>query len=395
MMEVTGQSGFTGIHWDSRGFTGIHEMMHSRSETFPYRAASPIPSFTLGKIVRLPIHCDDENANGSAAIGCLVLTRVRKGSPLAYFDISIVIIMQRDRTLRFWDNFYESQEPSSDKEWILQPSEPLLQRITQCLAKKSSIRILEIGCGTSSLGRELWKHMRANPSVGEEKPSVHLLATDVSETCIRQNQERDSGLLDQVLEKGSIEYKVLDITEPHPELEGKFDFILDKGCLDTFLFRSRQRGGGSQPYGKLVRSVIDNIQSWLSKEGVYVILSPRTKFKTVRDYVGFSSVERYELDPAELQKGDLVNEEGEPDCIFLYVCRKNPAYSSSTEEAFPCLHDQQQPQDEDSCQICGVAFVKFRNGEGLAGSRGAWLRRKWKGHQEHCRPKPKWPAKAC
>jgi SAM-dependent methyltransferase len=292
--------------------------------------------------------------------------------------------MQNDRTLRFWDNFYESQEPSSDKEWVLQPSEPLLQRISQCLEKKSSIRILEIGCGTSSLGRELWKHMRANPSVGEEEPSVHLLATDVSEICIRQNQERDSGLLDQVLEKGSIEYKVLDITEPHPELEGKFDFILDKCCLDTFLFRSRQRAG-PQTYGKLIRCVIDNIHSWLCKEGVYVILSPRTKFKTVRDYVGFSSVERYELDPAELQRGYVEGKEAKPDCIFLYVCRKNPAYSPSTEEAFPCLHDHQQPQDEDSCQICGVTFVKFRNGEGLAGSRGAWWHRKWKGHIAHCK----------
>ena len=290
--------------------------------------------------------------------------------------------MQNDRTLRFWDDFYNAQEPSSDKEWILQPSQPLLQRLSQCLEKRASCRILEIGCGTSSLGRELWKYMRTNPPAGEEQPSVHLLATDVSEVCIRQNQERDSELIDQG-ENTSLEYKVLNIVKSDPELEGKFDFILDKGCLDTFLFRSRQRGGGSQSYGEHVRSAIDNIQSWLSKDGVYVILSPRIKFKTVRDYAGFSSVDRFELNPAELQLGDLEGEEGDNGCLFLYVCHKNPAYSSSSDEAFP--RDQEQFPDEDSCQTCGVTFVEFRKGEDLSGRGEVFWRRQWKGHCAHCK----------
>jgi SAM-dependent methyltransferase len=249
---------------------------------------------------------------------------------LLRFNSIVTFNMQSERTLRFWDDYYNSQEPSSpDKEWILQPSQPLLERLSQCLEKRGNCRILEIGCGTSSLGRELWKYMRVNTPAGEEQESsVHLLATDVSEVCIRLNQDRDSGLIDQG-ENASIEYKVLNITESHPELEGKFDFILDKCCLDTLLFRSRQRGG------ELVRSVIDNIQSWLSEEGVYVILSPRSKFKMIRDYAGFSSVERFELDPAKMQRGYLEGEKDETGSIYLHVSRKNPAYSSSVNEATP------------------------------------------------------------
>jgi SAM-dependent methyltransferase len=248
--------------------------------------------------------------------------------------------MQNDRTLRFWDDFYDSQDASTDKEWILQPSQPLLQRLSQCLEKRASCRILEIGCGTSTLGRELWKYMQANPPAGEDQPSVHLLATDVSEVCIRLNQERDAGLLDQG-EKSSLEYKVLNIAESHPELEGKFDLILDKCCLDTILFRSKDRGG------ELIRSVVDNIQSWLSEDGVYVILSPRSKFKMVRDYAGFSSKERFELDPAEMQRGFLQGKKDETGSMYLHVSHKNPAYSSSADEAFP--HDQEQLKDEKAC----------------------------------------------
>jgi SAM-dependent methyltransferase len=237
--------------------------------------------------------------------------------------------MQNERTLRFWDKFYESEDPSTDKEWMLQPSQALLQRLSQCLEKKASYRILEIGCGTSSLGRELGKYMRTNPPAGEDQPSVYVLATDVSEVCIRLNQERDAGLLDQG-ENTSLEYKVLNIVESHPELEGKFDLILDKCCLDTLLFRTRQRGG------ELIRSVVDNIQSWLSEDGVYVILSPRSKFKMVRDYAGFSSVNRFELNPAEMQRGYLEGKKDETGSMYLHVSRKNPA-SSSADEPFPAI----------------------------------------------------------
>jgi hypothetical protein len=40
----------------------------------------------------------------------------------------------------------------------------------------------------------------------------------------------------------TLRYEVLNVAEPHPELARNFDVILDKGCLDTFLFRSRSRG---------------------------------------------------------------------------------------------------------------------------------------------------------
>lgn len=298
--------------------------------------------------------------------------------------------MQNERTIRFWDDFYDAQEPSTDKEWILHPSEPLLKRISQCLVDNQSTccRILEIGCGTSSLGRELWKYMRriSRGENGEQQcasSNHHLLATDVSEVCIRQNQERDSELCDSEQEGGGVEYRVLDITKDYPELKGSFDLILDKGCLDTFLFRSRQRGGGSKPYGPLVQNVVNNIQSWLSESGVYTILSPRNKLKTVRDYAGFSSVERITLDPTELCRGDLEGQDGEQESLFLYACRKNLSYTPGVDRAFPV--EKPKPEDGDSCQRCALTFLEFRKGEAIVGRGEAYWFRMWRGHCAHCK----------
>ena len=213
---------------------------------------------------------------------------------------------------------------------------------------------------------------------GNQVGSVHLLATDVSEVCIRQNQERDAGLQ-------GVEYRVLDITQQYPDMKNSFDLILDKGCLDTFLFRSRQRGGGTKPYGQLVRTVIDNLQSWLSESGVYVILSPRHKLKTVRDYAGFSCVDRVVLDPTKLHRGDLEGAEGEPDRIYLYACRKEPSYSPDTHLAFPI--EKPKPEDEDACCGCKLTFFDFRKGESVAGrGENLWFR-KWRVHCDHCKPK--------
>jgi hypothetical protein len=103
----------------------------------------------------------------------------------------------------------------------------------------------------------------------------------------------------------------------------------------------------------------------------------------VRDYAGFSSVERFELNPAEMQRGYLEGEKDETGSIYLHVCSKNPAYSSSADEAFP--HDHQQLNAEDFCRICGVSFVDFRKGEERSGRDEAFWHRQWEGHCSHCK----------
>ena len=226
---------------------------------------------------------------------------------------------QNVKTIQFWDDYYSSSSSSSakagdqTKEWILHPSRAILETLYEKLPPPSSsatpnnnnanhsdnddddddddgrIRILEIGCGTSTLSRDFWLYCRTQKG----RRDISVCATDVSHVCLHQNQERDRELL-QIMtatNEGCLEYKFLNITTPlemiqpesdHQEdeeadrkesqstshldhncpnfLPRSFDMILDKGCLDTFLFRSRSRGDQKDA---LIRTVLDNIHSLL------------------------------------------------------------------------------------------------------------------------------------
>jgi len=224
--------------------------------------------------------------------------------------------MQNERTINFWNDFYESESHAADAaqptEWVLHPSEPLLQRIASYLPNNGS-QIMEIGCGASSLARELWTYLNEIQHQSSTDCRHTILATDVSEVCIQQLQKRDADFIDRT--DHGFQYRMLNIAKKHPELENTFDIILDKACLDTFLFRSRQRGGG-HPYAQLVKNVLNNIQSWLINKGVYLILTPRRKLKSVRDFVGFQSIERHVLDLTYLSRGELEGDD-EDRSIFL------------------------------------------------------------------------------
>jgi len=238
--------------------------------------------------------------------------------------------MQNERTLKFWDKLHQKQPT---QEWILHPSISLLRHMADQLpTNRPVLRILEIGCGTSGLAREFYVYLTTQHAKFGEV-SVHMWATDASEVCIRQNQERDAAFL-QASENmcdadekhsNSFQYKVLNVTDPHPELDGQFDLILDKGCLDTFAFRSKMRGRG-QPHAQLVRIVLDNVQGWLqsgdrdtcdpeendsSSTGLYLVVTPRPKLKIVRAYKGFLSYQRHELDLMALKLGDLICKQDE------------------------------------------------------------------------------------
>ena len=100
--------------------------------------------------------------------------------------------MQNERTLRFWDDYHCEND---EKEWILQPTNELIKQIALHVPQfppvqsskvengpikemtpircnigdfnylppqqhpKKPLRILEIGCGTSTLARDLWLHL--------------------------------------------------------------------------------------------------------------------------------------------------------------------------------------------------------------------------------------------
>jgi SAM-dependent methyltransferase len=302
--------------------------------------------------------------------------------------------MQKERTLQFWDDYYKTHQDEQSKEWILKPSTLLLQKLAHHVPRKQNCRILEIGCGTSSLARDLFRYLldtepRApNNSTNDQlvwQETLQVIATDVSSTCIKKCQERDANISDERLR-----YQTLNVVETCPELRGQFDVILDKGCLDTFLFRSRQRGGGRQPYGVLLSTVLNNLQSWLCQpSGQYLVLTPRSKLKSARDYVGFASVERQPLDVSRLDLGDLEGTDPQdepslqPEPLFLYICKPCLEYDPSRGESFP--RDHPVPHDVDTCSVCSMSFAAYRRGERLSGRGDAYWSRQWRGHCLHCK----------
>jgi len=288
--------------------------------------------------------------------------------------------MQAEKTLKFWDDFHEQDV---DKEWILPPSDALLKCIaSQFPTTGDCIRVLEIGCGTSSLALGLcyfWERVWCEENLlhvqAATSQQLNMLATDVSRVSIEQQEKR---LANQTLlrKHTRLQYQVLDITEPQPTFAGAFNMILDKGCLDTCLFRSKKAD-------QWVDKVLHNLHSWLSDNGgVYCIITPRTKLKAVRDFSGFD-VDRTVLPACDFGTGTVqarsgVNHQESNDRYYLYSCRyrKITIDSKDTKDVLPL---------GSNCSKCGLSFDQFCRST-KKNRTEEYLKRHWLGHQQHCKP---------
>lgn len=334
-------------------------------------------------------------------------------------------MQQKGRTLDFWDDFYQQKSDEAEEgggschqEWILQPSEELLHLLarhsssstpagwsdTECGCRSSSsddsapsrharheLRFLEIGCGTSLLAREFYKYLKR--SAGNGCATVEGVASDVSAVCIEKNQKRDKQFLREEAGESSFRYTVLNVQdEPIPEdLRSRFHVILDKGCLDTFLFRTRHRGGRRKEM--LLKSVLDNLYLMLSDDddtpscssSCFLMLSPRSGIRPLREHPGFVC-DKHELDASILRRGELDGpkfQDRENAPLYLHVCRKQPGYQVSS-SLLP--QNVGTLTDEDECPSCGLTFETFRGGHQSLNGRGyhVWYR-EWTGHVTHCK----------
>eukprot|EP00977_Amphora_coffeiformis_P020792 scaffold8504_cov267-Amphora_coffeaeformis.AAC.1 len=317
--------------------------------------------------------------------------------------------VQKAETLQFWNDFYTSAE-RADQEWIVQPNHALLDKLWEegVDGRDGSCRILEIGCGTSTLSRDLYLYWQSKHGGGGDVP-IYVLATDVSPVCIQQVRQRDANLLVQSPPQQAnnntkntaafgLDYQVLNLANPPPpEFMASFDIVLDKGCLDTFLFRSRHRGPQQHQTAQnsLVHTVVRHVHQCLrNHHGRYLILSPRRKIKVVRDFPGFVSVTRHDLRARGIVVGELdgsSRDKDEPVATFLHVCIviQHSACDSSADDVVlqSPPQEEQQPHDTNPCPGCGVTFYNFRKGEGFEGRGSAFWFRRWKGHCQHCTSK--------
>lgn len=345
---------------------------------------------------------------------------------------------QKEKTIQFWDDYYTTSSAEAgnsdnqNKEWIVEPSLAVLETLYAKLPPPSTsttnqkIHILEIGCGTSSLARDLWLYCRDQKG----RRDVCMVATDVSHICIQQNRERDQECMQLLTQEneGCLEYEVFDIVSPimainagddDDETEDEtiknqpddsdnseiflprqscYDMILDKGCLDTFLFRSRKRGENKD---LLMSAVLNNIHALLrdppsstsadESGGVYTIQTPRGKFRPVQKYPGFAKVERTLLDetkgilvpsasPDVKQNGSLKREK-----LFLYSCYKGDHQLIMQQQKEVPTAAVVPLVDTDTCPKCGLSFSDFRNGEDVKGQGVKFWTRLYRGHCKHCK----------
>ena len=275
--------------------------------------------------------------------------------------------MQKEKTIEFWDALHRRE---TCKEWIVHPSDTVLEAIGKL---QDGSFILEIGCGTSCLSRDLYCHY---------KGAVKVVATDVSAVCIRENQERDLSLM--AASRGRFTYQVANTLETNSSFENQNDVILDKGCLDTFLFRS-----GHQEREHLVETLLDNVHRWLRHGGKYVVVTPRSRVRLLRDYKGFCCVRRNVLSESSSRQvmiADLEsdNDKTKSEC-YIYVCHKDPSYVSGQGAAFRDSFGLSLESDEDTCPGCGETFLGFRGGEDMSGRGSKQWARRWRGHRVHCK----------
>ena len=312
--------------------------------------------------------------------------------------------MQKDKTIQFWDDYHDEND---SKEWISTPGEELLAMIfdqicndgkesvfqQQCGSARLCFSVLEIGCGTSTLARDLKRYIE------ERNPMIDVIAcgTDVSTVCIEINTKRDccdappnsstdsnDGVDMGSRSRGSLWYEVLNALDGEPSRKN-WDLIIDKGCLDTFLFRSRSRGSKNKNYPECLRILLDNVHGWQGKDAtageaaatddddqlvaartsqtddnnitddesstgeqaqppgrtksVYLCITPRRKLKAIKDYTGFSSVERYTLPKSceSTLESKNYSSNGDKDASksYMYVCTKNDDYEVGVSMPFP------------------------------------------------------------
>jgi len=250
------------------------------------------------------------------------------------------------------------------------PSEQLFQAIGM-LEKDSCV--LEVGCGTSCLSRDLYSYY---------KGAITIVAADVSVVCIRENKVRDHALI--TASQGRFSYRVFNILEPSEQVENANDVILDKGCLDTFLFRS-----GYNERENLVRRMLENVYRGLKDGGRFIVMTPRSRVTLLRDYRGFSSVKQIVLNQAssqvELAELDGNKHDRETTECYMFVCQKDPSFDPGKDSPFRGSHDVSLEPDEDVCPRCGTSFLDFHGGADMRGRGSKSWSRRWRAHCLHCK----------
>jgi len=112
-------------------------------------------------------------------------------------------------SIDYWDSRYRSETAC---EWLADWAQ-LRPSIEKCLGGNTEARILEVGCGTSSLAWHMWR-------AGYR----HAVHTDLSPVCISTMAAQHPHLAFLQRDLTDLQFR-----------EGQFDLVLEKSTLDTLL----------------------------------------------------------------------------------------------------------------------------------------------------------------
>ena len=293
--------------------------------------------------------------------------------------------MQKDKTIRYWDDFHSN---NGDFEWNAALTPRLLEAITEAsmvdVGAHNALSVLEIGCGVSALSRSLLEYLTLERRRDGEC-SYDFLATDVSDVCLEHNAERDASFVEHIREvtSSSLHYANLDLLVDCTQAtqhDGAYHVVLDKGAIDTFMFRSKTKKS-EESYPPILMRLLDNIHRWLRDEGRYIIVTSRRSIPAVQDFRGFSDVTKTKLDvESNLCKGNKSRKT--KDDIYLYKCTKHSSYRPGVDDAYD---SKPIVDDETECPKCGMTFRQLMgNIAALDQGTAIWTRR-WHGHVQHCK----------
>lgn len=268
------------------------------------------------------------------------------GAPLAPPEAT-----QATRAARFWDELYTAAAAPSagpgataaaagtpgartasstvaHDEWIL-PAEDVLPHLPAALPRGA--RVLELGCGVSSLGA----------CVAISQPGAAVLGVDISPAAVAESIRRNSAAAQPL---GNLAFAVADVTALGASLcpDGAFALVLDKGTSDTLAYRGRRADTKA-----LLAAMFAEVERVLAPGGLYVIATPRRTVRQLRS-VAWASVRSTEV--AILGGGGLGG--AARGTVWVHVCTK----CDGTPAPPVVVRDL-----ETACSGCGIArYPRYR-----------------------------------
>eukprot|EP00947_MAST-08B_sp_MAST-8B-sp1_P000215 g215.t1 len=197
---------------------------------------------------------------------------------------------------RYWDAEYGSQGPLADYDWLCD-FKHIQANLLQMLAQ--DCRILQVGCGNSRLGEDLY-------DIGQ----TDIVNIDFSPVVVEQMSERAKGERRNV---SRFQHKLMGLTDLKFPKES-FDFVLDKATLDCLM-------AGKATSNKAVPRALQEVHRVLKPGGVYFCVShaaPALRFPVWRAARLAWRVTCLQV----VKPGQLNAMEGEDKYHYIYVCRK-------------------------------------------------------------------------